>query len=195
MTTFVAVVAFVLLGGAILLAISSLLRGYLQGLRLRRGPMPPSVPEVNPPDPVVRTASVTVVGTAAIAWSLAHLVLIGLWAATGRLFGRELVRDVYAAVVAAYAAAAALLVALGGSMLLSANPHGRRAVAWGEFLFALLVFMGGVLAVMLPGDEQAPAALRRLAPSLLAGLAAHLAIDAVLGSAAQQAGRPPRGRS
>lgn len=190
MQTLVYAIMGVVLGGAALAVIFSMLRTFLEAVRMRREPSVP-VREATPVVPVIAAPGVTVVAVSATVWGVAHLALVAYYAATGSLAGLEVQRSLHAMLAAVYACIASLLTGIGGVLLWRRVVHGRRWIAWGMFLFGLLAFMGAVLALLLPGNEEVSTSLREIAMLLLAAFAAHLLVDAVVGATAQQVGRPP----
>jgi len=188
MRTIVAVLAIVVLGGAVLLAVFALLRGFLQSIR-RRKPLPyEPMPETMPLVPVVPTVGVSVTAVAAVVWCVIHVAAILWWAIAAFAFGRDIPQGLYTGLVATYVAVGSLLTGVGGLLLIRANAHGRRSVAWGEFLLGLFSFLGGVITMLLWQDEETASSVRRLAPYLSVGCGLHVLIDALIGGAAQRVG-------
>jgi len=189
MRTIVGVLAIVVLGGAALLAVFALLRGFLQSIRRRKALPYEAMPETGPLVPVAPTAGVAMTAFAAIAWCVVHVVAIFWWAIAAFALGGDVPQDLYAGLVAAYVGVGSLLVGSGGLLLLRANAHGRQSVAWGEFLLGLFSFLGAVIAMLMWQDEETALNIRHLAPYLSVGCGLHVLIDALIGGAAQRVGR------
>ena len=170
------------------LALSVMYR-FAQAIRSGRGLRLPYQPVVdpNPPAPVRRTAGVLLVGWAGIGWAAIHVAAIALWWTTGWWGERTAVFGVWAI----YLCWASATTATGAVMLLARRPYGRRAISLGQFLFVLGAFMGAVIALLSMGAESVSAEMKRI--GLIVGilLAAHLVIDAAIGSAGQHVGKPP----
>lgn len=189
MSEVLAVIGVIILAGAILLVVFSMVRAALQQIRRRKAGAEEyePVPETNPPLPVEPGPGVSFVGVAAIAWCLAHLVLVGLWQA-GLLWELSPEYRLYSWLVSLYVVVGGLLVGVGGIRMMSGRAYGRKNIAWGQFLLGLFAFIGGTLFLLIPSDETAAPALRSAAPYVAAAFLAHLILDAAVGSAAQRVG-------
>lgn len=173
----------------LVMALVSLLRSFLLGIRAGKGAVPPTrIVAVLRPEPVTVTPGVKVVAAAGVVWAGLHLAAVAVWASTG-----ELVTPTFStALVAVYVALAAALTGIGGILLLAARAIGRRVVAWGQFLLGVAAVLAIAIALMLPGYEDASVELRSWSGVLAACFAAHLVLDVVVGTAAQHAGKSKR---
>jgi len=181
----IAVGTFVLLSAIAVMTMASLARGFLTTIRTHgQDGEPKSDPF--PPVPVARTTGVLVASAAAIGWALAHLAGVLFWATTAGLASPR----TEAVLAACYVVVSAAITCSGGLMLGRCNPYGRRVISWGQFLMGLMSFMVGVIALLLPGQEDVEAHWRSAAPWLLLAAFIHLAIDTAIGSVAQHVGKP-----
>jgi len=147
----------------------------------------PYVPIIDPlePAPVKLTGWLVAVSCAAVAWSVLHLLLVSIWAMTGRWVAPT----VPLILIAAYVTIAATMTGMGGVMLLRRRPYGRRMIAWGEMLFGYGLFMALVVTILLPGVKDVLGewvAAARIVGFVLAG---HVLVDGVIGTAAQYVGK------
>jgi hypothetical protein len=183
-----AIVLLAILGIASVYLFVAVLRRLAWGVRMARGPLPPTepIPDPNPPAPVSPTVGVRLAAWGGLLWALAHFGAVAFWWGTGYLVARSF----SAAVSAVYLCWAGLTTAIGCVMLLHRQPYGRRAVSLGQFLFILWAFMGLAISLLLPRLEKLPEALRQAAPILTFSALAHLGLDTLIGSAAQWVGRP-----
>jgi len=161
------------------------LRVFGRSIRRGRGLPYEPIPDPNPPQAVARTRGVVTLSGAALLWAGAHLVSALAWAATGLLVDRTF----QSAMVAVYLCSAAFVTAIGAVMLLRCERYGRRAVAMGQFLFAMAAFMGIAVALLLPQRQDIPSHWYRVAAYMAAFMGLHLLIDTLLGAAAQHVGR------
>jgi len=187
MTQALAIIVTAILAGLVLIAILSIVRDFLRGVR---APAPPLkyVPfhDFFPPEPVAEaTGGVIVVGCAAIGWALLHLAAALVWAVMGEL----LPRTVSVGVAAFYCCFAAVLTGIGGAMLLARRAYGRRMISWGQFLLAILSFMGLAVALMAWANEDLTESVRGAAIYAAGGLVLYLAVATLIGAAAQRVGR------
>ncbi|MBS3734042.1 MAG: hypothetical protein KGY99_03865 [Phycisphaerae bacterium] len=143
------------------------------------------VTDPNPPEPVTASPGVTVFAVVALVWAVGHLVVIGAWAATGAVWSRTF----HHGLVACYLGCAALTTTVGAVMLLRQRRYGRRALAMGQFLFAMVSYMAvvvGVVSLQSPLLRPEHVGPLRLAALAIAG---HLGVDTAIGWAAQRVGR------
>jgi len=182
-------VVLVVLCGLVVLAVLSLLRGFVRGARMR-GPAGPYVPfeDVTPPAPVVRTRRLAGVAWAAVAWGAANLALA---VALGFIGDVQVLREMNLLAIAAYVALGALMGGAGGVLLLAGSAAGRTLISWGHFLLGVLDFLGGVLSLLLPRSPRVTPEAAAAWPYLVAAFAVHLLATTVVGALAQTAGSPP----
>jgi len=193
-------------------AIATLVRAAMGGWASRGRPMGAAdkgaVPYV-PVDPWAPAAieagpAVSGVAVATLIWAAANALLAVAWIATaavGRLTGESLSRTTVptweGSLWAACGMGGLLLVAaslafVGAVGMLRRRPSGRRLIAWGHFLMGVLAcVVGGAFVLMwstgIAGESREWLAV---APYWALAMAAHLAVDVALGTAAQQVGRP-----
>jgi len=190
MTQALAIIIIAILTGLVLVALFSILRDFLRGTRVPAAPLK-YVPfyDFFPPDPVAEvTGGVIVVGSAAAGWGLLHLAAGLTWAIRGEL----LPRTVSVGVAAFYCCFAAVLTGIGGVMLLRRRAYGRRMISWGQFLLAIVSFMGLAVALMARTNEDLSEWVRGASIYAAGGLLLYLALATLIGAAAQRVGRGPR---
>ncbi len=185
-TGFLTYVIIILLGGLALLAIVSVLRGFLEAktMRLKPGPKVAFI-DFPPPAPVQPSKGVTQVGWSAAIWSALNLVAAFMWFATG--FGlKGIMPQNY--LLAAYVVVAALIGGVGGVLLLSCQAQGRRMISWGGFLFAMITTLAFSFSLIEWSSPRTQLSQKSTAMwmALLSG--GHLVIDTVIASAAQRVG-------
>jgi len=173
--------------GAVFLATAFILTAFLRGVRKKGAALPfKPVPAIFTPIPVESTPGVWVLGMFALAWSVGHVGTIGWWLATGNL----VTRSAPAVGAGLYLSFATFLVGVGGVLLLAHRPFGRRLIAWGMILLALLAFYALIISMLLPKFEDVPMAVRRSARLIGLFVAVHLLFDVAIGALAQKVGRP-----
>ena len=188
MTSF-AIAAFVILSAVALLAMLTLLRGFLASIRQRREPAYVPIPDPSPPAPVLRDNAAILVGTGALLWAALHVLVVAMWGSSREL--EDLVPvNAQSVLWACYVLAGGVILAAGAILMLCRKPLGRRIIAWGEFLFGVMSFMMVLVALLLPAQEEAPVRLREAASWLLILAGVHVVIDTVIGSLAQNVGKP-----
>jgi hypothetical protein len=183
--------AQVFLAGAVLLvallAMLNLFRGFRRYLRQAKYQPVEPVVEVNPPEPVVKTAGLELVAWVAILWSVANLAILVVAALT--LQERPMLSSVPVQLaVMVYALVATVLAGWGGVMLLKRMAYGRRAVAWGAALFGILNVFGFAVCLFLRQHEDVSLDVQRLAVPVAVVLAVHTLINTAIGVAAQHVG-------
>ncbi|MGC9454392.1 MAG: hypothetical protein ACP5HU_05960 [Phycisphaerae bacterium] len=173
----------------LVLAVVSLVRSFLLAIRSERGVAPPTrIVAVLPPEPVTLTGGVKVASVVAMLWCAAHLAVVAVWAASGRVAPRSFSTGL----VALYVGTSAALTGAGAVMLLATRATGRRVVAWGQFLLGVAAVLAIAVSLMLPRYEDAPESLREYSLALAALFAAHLVADVAIGTAAQHVGKSRR---
>ena len=184
-TGFIAIV-FLVLSALVVLAALSLIRGIHRTARLvaKDETFEPFV-DFFPPEPVVRTPGMVVLGTTAVLWGAGHVGVGAAWSATGMLVPRV----VEAWLIAGYLCIAATLTGVGGVLLLRSQAHGRTFVSWGQFLTVVLTFFGLAVTLMLPGVREIPREVRGAAWAIATGLGGYLAVTVAIGALAQHVGR------
>ena len=191
--SFLVYVVFILLGGLALLAIVTVLRGFLEVHKARPPGVAPKVPFIDfPPPPAIHPSTgVTQVGWAAAIWAALNLIGAFLWFTTN--FGAQKVLPEYH-LAASYVAVGAVLAGMGGVLMLSYHPQGRRMIAWGGFLFVTLTVLAFGLSLIMWASPRTTLSVKATARwvTILTGL--HLAIDTVIASAAQRVGLPAEDR-
>lgn len=187
-------VPILLAGGVILVAALAALRllfGFRQYLRYRRREAFEPYEEINPPEPVVRTAGVDLVAWLGVLWSAANLgVLAG---AAMILRGQPVLTSVAMwASLMVYGLVATVLVGWGGVLLMRLVAYGRRALAWGVALFGIMAVFFFGLCLFLRNFRDTPETLRPWMLPAAGILAAHTLIGTAIGVAAQHVGLPGR---
>ncbi len=192
-TDFLVLVVCVLLGGVIVLAVVSIVRGF----RAERPTVAKAarIPFVDfpPPPPVYPSANVSLIGWLAAIWAAFNLMVGFLWFTTR--FGLVGAEPAYH-IAAIYAVVAAVISGLGGILLLGARAQGRRLIAWGGFLFVTLAALAFALSLMMWGSPRTTLTEKSAAMTVALLTGVHLAIDTVIATAAQhvgltRAGPPP----
>jgi 4-amino-4-deoxy-L-arabinose transferase-like glycosyltransferase len=169
------------------LAMLSLFRGFRSYLRRTKGePVVPLV-DVNPPEPVVKTAAVELVAWVAILWAVANLALLVVCALT--LQDRPMLSSVPVQLaVMIYALVATLVGGCGGVMLLKLLAYGRRMVAWGAALFGIMNVFGFAVCLFLRQYVDVSTDVQHLASAAAVVLVGHTLIDVAIGISAQHVG-------
>lgn len=174
-------------------AIFSLFRGLYRGLHTAHPrPYVPILP-INPPEPVVRTIGVELVGWTGIIWCVAHLGILAVWAMSVPEVGLLFRSASITVLVMAYSFIAAVFTGAGGIMMLKLMSYGRRMLAWGTMLFGVSAVFGVALCLVLrvftSGDFYNE--MRQYGGPAAVFLATHAVIDTLLGAAAQHVGKSP----
>ena len=182
-------IVFILLGGLAALAVVAVLRGFLEGRRARPLGVAPKVPFIDfPPPPAVRPSmGVSQVGWAASIWSVLNLMVAFLWLTTR--FGVQDVHPEYH-FAAGYVVIAAAIGGMGGVVLLSCKAQGRRMIAWGGFLFVTITILAFSLSLVMWASPRTTLSEKEIAMRFTIATGVHLAITAVIASAAQRVGLP-----
>jgi len=188
-SAFLMYIVFILLGGLAALAIVTVMRGFLEDRKVRPPGVAPKVPFIDfPPPPAVRpSAGVSQVGWAASIWSALNLIVAFLWFTTR--FGVQGVQPEYH-LTAGYAVIAAAISGMGGVLLLSCKAQGRRMIAWGGFLFVTITILAFCLSLVMWLSPRTTLSEKEIAMRLTIVTGVHLAITAVIASAAQRVGLP-----
>jgi hypothetical protein len=163
-------------------------RLFARSIRYDRGvglPYEP-VPDPDPPDPVVMTGGTKLIAVSSLVWSAGHVILVGVWAATGV----ALRRDLHHGMVAAYAVSASAVMAMGAVLLLRCNRYGRRVLGMGCFLFALAAYLGVAMSLVFRVGDRTPPAVAAVAHYIAFATGGHLAVDTALGAGVRFVGRP-----
>ncbi|MGA2265915.1 MAG: hypothetical protein ABSH10_05735 [Phycisphaerae bacterium] len=169
------------------LAMLSLLRGFRGYLRRTKGEPVVAMVDVNPPEPVVKTAGVELVAWVAILWAVANLALLVVWAMT--LQDRPMLSSVPVQLaVMIYALVATLVGGCGGVMLRMLMAYGRRTIAWGAALFGIMNVFGFAVCLFLRQYAEASTNEQHLASAAAVILIGHTLIDVAIGIAAQHVG-------
>lgn len=182
----IAVAIAVVLGGLCLMVVLRLLRAYLQQMRYAKALPYVPVEDPLPAAPVAMGPSVLLAGGLVLAWSLLHLAVAAMWLATGAVVPREFLW----AFGATYACVCAIISGLGAVLLMNGRPFGRKMIAWGELLLGAVAFLLMVGSISAPSDPHSPEEIRRVGYLLGSIFAAHIAVDILLGRAAQRVGLP-----
>ncbi|MFW6133765.1 MAG: hypothetical protein ACOC8F_07695 [Planctomycetota bacterium] len=143
------------------------------------------VEDPNPPEPVVASSGVTILGMLGLAWAAAHVAGVFAWA-----WGDLLPRNVHYVLMAIYLICAAVTTSIGVIMLLRGQRYGRRAVAMGQFLFAMVAYMGLAVTVLLLLSPTTPPEQADAAWAMAVVVSVHLAVDTALGWGAHRVGLP-----
>lgn len=181
-----------LAGAVILVSVLAALRlwlGFRQYLRYRTPEPFEPMPVVNPPEPVARTIGVELVAWVAIVWSATNLAMLVAAALTLHLQTQLILSSVAVQVaVTVYSLVAAGLIGWGGVMLLRLMAYGRRMVAWGVVLFAIVNVFSFAFCLFLHQYRDTPPSVRWLMIPIAVILAAHTVIGCAIGVAAQHVG-------
>ena len=188
-SVFLLSIVFILLGGLAALAIVTVLRGFLEDRKVRPPGVAPKVPFIDfpPPPAVCPSTGVSQVGWAASIWSVLNLIVAFLWFTTR--FGVEDVQPEYH-LAAAYVVIAAVIGGMGGVVLLGCKAQGRRMIAWGGFLFVTITILAFGLSLVMWLSPKTTLSEKEIAMRFTIATGVHLAITAVIASAAQPVGLP-----
>jgi len=198
--------AMAVLALLVVLAMAALIREAARGWP-RRGVVEREGLDPYPAAAVEGGPGVSAVAAATLVWAVLNALLAGAWivsAATSGPAGEDTPRTLTAgagSLLAACGLGGALLVAaclsLAGALeLWRGKARGRRLISWGQFLMGMLAFIVGGTMLLIWASGGYPKGLVWLAaaPWWATAMAVHLLIDAALGAAAQQVGRPGRPR-
>jgi hypothetical protein len=174
----------------ILLAVFSLLRAFLRGIR--HGKRQPYVAPMdpNPPAPVETTGALRTVAWASLGWGAFNAALVLVWLARGS----KLIDPPVQWLLSIYVLTSAVAIIAGAFMLLAGRRYGRRGVAWGCMLLGVMSFSGCVMFVIIKYDPESQQLFRDVAIQAAVFLGLHVVADILLGALAQRVGLGPRER-
>ncbi|MHC4562547.1 MAG: hypothetical protein ACYS8X_07220 [Planctomycetota bacterium] len=185
-------VILIILAALVVMAMVSVVRGFLRGVpRPKPSEFKPFI-DFPPPPEVVATPGVRRLAWAAVVWATLNIGGLMAWAAWGFVpEGTEVAISVVQIVtIVGYLFVAAALAGVGGLLLLACRADGRRMLAWSGFLFVTISMLGMGLALIYMRSDQSGVELRQQAKLAALAVAAHFIVDTALATMAQRVGLP-----